>query len=320
MTGLALARAGLNRLTPRATAILLVAANVPDLDVVSAAGGSLAYLRYHRHLTHAIVMAPVMAALSVALVRFFGRRPVAWKMAWMVAMAGVASHLALDLTNVYGIRLLLPFSERWLRLDITSVWDPWIWAVLLLAVIATAISRLVAAEIGASTRGGPGVAICALALLLFYEGGRAVLHARAVAILDQRLYGASPPARVAAFPSPFNPFRWQGLVDLGSSYVLFDLDVREDFDPDAGAVIRQAEDSAALSAGADAPELRYFRRFAQYPLWRTVPLSDPPNAVEVQLSDMRFGASPTSGFTATAIIDGRMRLLSSQFSFLGRRP
>jgi hypothetical protein len=42
--GLALSRAGLNRLTPQATAILLLAANAPDIDVVSAAGGSLAYL------------------------------------------------------------------------------------------------------------------------------------------------------------------------------------------------------------------------------------------------------------------------------------
>jgi inner membrane protein len=309
----------LNRLTPRATAILLVAANVPDLDVVSAAGGSLAYLRYHRHLTHAIVMAPVMAALSVVLVRFLGRRPVAWKRAWLIAMVGVASHLALDYTNVYGIRLLLPFSERWLRLDITSVWDPWIWVMLLLAVVPTAISRLVAAEIGASTRAGSGAAICALGLILFYEGGRAVLHARAVAMLDQRLYGAASPARVAAFPSPYNPFRWQGLVDLGRSYRLFDFNVREDFDPDAGSVIRQAEDSAALRSAADAPEFRYFRSFAHYPLWSTVPLSDPPNAVLVQLSDMRFGASSTSGFTATAIVDERQRLLSSWFSFLGRR-
>ena len=60
---------------------------------------------------------------------------IAWKMAFLVSLVGVASHLVLDLTNVYGIRLLLPFSARWLRLDITSVVDPWIWAALLLSVI-----------------------------------------------------------------------------------------------------------------------------------------------------------------------------------------
>lgn len=296
---------------------MLVAANAPDLDVIGTARGSLAYLQYHRHLTHAIVMAPVMAALSVVLVRFLGRRLVAWKMAWLVAMIGIASHLALDFTNVYGIRLLLPFSAEWLRLDITSVWDPWIWAALLLAVIAAAISRLVAGEIGASKRSGRGAAILALAFLALYDGGRAVLHARAVAMLDSRVYGGASPKRVAAFPSPFNPFRWQGLVDLGRSYMLFDLDVREDFDPLDGRLIPQAQDSPALRAAANATEFQNLLRFAQYPLWRAVPLSDPPNAMQVQLSDMRFGAAAGGGFTATAVVDGQIRLLTSEFSFLG---
>ena len=61
---------------------------------------------------------------------------------------GVLSHLVLDWTNVYGIRLLLPFSSRWLRLDQTDVVDPWILAILLLAVAAPALARMVSAEIG----------------------------------------------------------------------------------------------------------------------------------------------------------------------------
>ena len=63
LVGLAFSRVGLNRLTPQATAVLLLAANAPDIDVVSAAGGSLNYLHYHRHLTHSLLMAPVMALL-----------------------------------------------------------------------------------------------------------------------------------------------------------------------------------------------------------------------------------------------------------------
>lgn len=264
-------------------------------------------------------MAPVMAALSVALVRWLGRRPVSWMLAWLVAMIGVASHLALDFTNVYGIRLMLPFSAQWLRLDTVSVWDPWIWAILLLAVIAAAISRLVAGEIGATANAGRGAAILALGFLLLYEGGRSALHARAVAMLDSRIYEDASPKRVAAFPSPFNPFHWQGLVDRGRSYLLFDLDVRQDFDPAAGTLIPQAEDSAALRVAAGAPEFQQFLRFAQYPVWSVIPLSDPPNAVQVKLSDMRFGTSAGSGLTATAVVDGHMRLITSKFSFLGHR-
>src|SRR5437764_14642273 len=89
LTGLALSRAGLNRLTPRATAVLLLAANIPDIDVISSAWGSLAYLNYHRHLTHSLLLAPAMAALPLLLARVAARE---WKMAYLVSLAGVASH------------------------------------------------------------------------------------------------------------------------------------------------------------------------------------------------------------------------------------
>src|SRR5262245_22513174 len=101
--GLFLSRAGFKTSTPRATAILLLAANIPDIEVVSAAGGSLNYLHYHRHLTHSFLAAPFMALLAVAVVRFAGRKPVSWLMAWIAATVAVLAHLLLDWTNVYGI-------------------------------------------------------------------------------------------------------------------------------------------------------------------------------------------------------------------------
>ena len=57
LTGLVLSRAGLNRLAPYGTAIALIAANAPDLDVVTAPWGIVTYLHYHRHITHATVTA-----------------------------------------------------------------------------------------------------------------------------------------------------------------------------------------------------------------------------------------------------------------------
>src|SRR3954454_11904230 len=195
--GLFLSRAGLNKWTPLATPILLLAANAPDLDVVSAAAGSLTYLDFHRHLTHSIAAMPLMAALSAGLVRLIARKPIRWAGAIGAAMIGVATHLLLDYTNVYGIRLLLPFSARWLRLDLTSVIDVWIWAALLIAIAAPFLGRLVASEItsgGAKARAhGRGFAWFALLFVLFYNGGRAVLHRRAVATLESRIYQDETP-------------------------------------------------------------------------------------------------------------------------------
>src|SRR4029079_8307015 len=80
-----------------------------------------------------------------------GRKPVTWAWAFFAALIAVASHLALDWTNVYGIRLLRPFSGEWLRADTTGVVDLWVWAVLALGIAGPFLARLVGSEI---TSGG----------------------------------------------------------------------------------------------------------------------------------------------------------------------
>jgi len=145
--GLFLSRIGLGRWSARGTAIVLIAANIPDIDVVSAAGGTLNYLAYHRHLTHSLLLMPVMALAAVAVVRVAGRKPVNWVGAFFAALIAVASHLALDWTNIYGIRLLLPFSGQWLRADTTGVLDMWIWAVCAIGIAGPFLARLVGSEI-----------------------------------------------------------------------------------------------------------------------------------------------------------------------------
>src|ERR1041385_3236461 len=190
--GLFLSRVGLNRWTPVATPIVLLSANAPDIDVLSGAAGSVSYLHYHRHLTHSLIAIPAMAILCVVVVRAFTRKQIRWAAAVAAAGIGLLSHVLLDLTNVYGVRLLLPFSARWLRLDITNVFDLWIWGVFLLAIAAPFVSRLVGTEItpGARARAPHGrtSAWLALTFLIFYDCGRAALHSRAAAMIDARIY------------------------------------------------------------------------------------------------------------------------------------
>src|ERR1019366_5489165 len=237
-TGLFLSRVGLGRWTPRALPILLLAANAPDIDIVSAAGGSLSYLHYHRHLTHSLAAMPVMALLPVLLVRLGSRKPVHWLGAYFAALVGVASHLLLDFTNSYGIRLWLPFSGEWLRLDLTGVIDIWIWGVVLLGIAGPFVARLVGSEVSSGTvrekNHGRGAAIFALAFLLLYNCGRGVLHARAVAALDSRMYGESIPLRVAALPYAANPWRWGGLVETGDFYHVEHVNLAGEFDRPRG--------------------------------------------------------------------------------------
>jgi inner membrane protein len=321
--GLFLSRAGLNRWTPRATPILLLAANAPDIDVAAAFGGSLNYLNYHRYWTHGLAALPVMALLPVLLVRAVSRKPVRLGRAFAASLIAVATHLALDWTNMYGIRLLAPFSGTWFQGDIFSVVDLWIWAVLLLALAGPFLSRLVNAEIGASQRGRPhgrGWAWFAILFVLFFGVARWYLHARAVAVLDSRIYEGGVPLRVAALPSAFSPVSWRGLVETDSSFSVHQVNLLDEFDPAAGTVFHKPDSGPALDAARGTETFLDFLRFSQWPLFRVLPIADPEGGKRVEVLDLRFGTPVEPGFMASAILDARLQVLQSYLQFGRLRP
>src|SRR3954454_13289676 len=157
LTGLALARAGLDRCCPRATLLLLLSANAPDCDILSLTQGQLAYLEAHRGYTHSLLLAPVMALVCVVVTAALYREKLPWLKAWLVCLIGLSSHLLLDLTNSYGIRLLIPFSSRWFHFDLNALYDWNILVVLAIAALWPLFSRLVSGEIGDRPRAGRGI-------------------------------------------------------------------------------------------------------------------------------------------------------------------
>src|SRR6185295_18225495 len=106
LVGLMLARVGLEKTTPRGAGMLMLAANVPDIDGVYWFGGALPYIEHHRTYTHSLTFLPLMALLPMLLVR----ATFSWR-AYLASMAAVLSHLLLDCTNFYGVPLALPFSS-----------------------------------------------------------------------------------------------------------------------------------------------------------------------------------------------------------------
>jgi inner membrane protein len=319
-TGLFLSRIGLKRWTPLATPILLLAANAPDIDIVTSAGGSLSYLHYHRHLTHSIAAMPVLALGTVALVWAFARKQkIRWAGAFFAALIAIATHLLLDLTNTYGVRLFLPFSARWLRLDLMNIYDLWIWAVFLLCIAAPFLGKLVGSEIASRDARQPlhgrGFAWVALLFVLLYNGGRGVLHARAVNELDSRIYEDAAPVRTLAVPGPANPWRWRGVVETADFYAVEDVDLLGEFDPTHATVYRKPAAGPAFDAAARLPDFQEFLRFSQFPLWRVSPSPELENGTKVEVLDLRFGTPQAPAFMVTATLDANLRPLSSSFQF-----
>jgi inner membrane protein len=320
LVGLFLARAGFKHVTPRGTAIMVLAANAPDFDTVCWFGGAANYIHWHRNITHSLIALPFMALLSVAIVRWLGRTKIRWLPAFLIAMVAVASHLILDLTNVYGVRLLLPFSGHWFHWDLTPVIDLIVWAVLLLGVAAPWFARLVGSEIGEPKHeAGAGWAVAALLLFGAYDYGRSVLHDHAVAMMDSRIYQGLTPRRTGAFPEG-NPLLWDGVAELSNAYVKVPVDLRGSFHPESGETFYKAERTPAIEAAMRSEPFQRFLEFVQYPIWVSEPAAEPEHATRVSLVDLRFGTPNAPGFEAVATVSDRDQVVDSAFTFGGIRP
>jgi inner membrane protein len=228
------------------------------------------------------------------------------------------SHLLLDWTNTYGIRMLLPFSGRWLHLDMTDVVDPWILLALVLAVAAPGLAGLVSSEIGAKKSSGAkrGWAWVALAFLLAYEGGRFAAHQRALAVMGARLYNGKQANRISAIANRWTPFQWRGVAEGGggaeeNGYVVdVPVDLNTEFDPSEGRIdYTSPPNEAALKTRP----FQVFARFNQLPFWKVEKLAD--GTAEVQLIDLRFGTPERSGFMATGIVETSGVVEESKFGF-----
>ena len=142
LTGLAISEAGLRRAGRLAAPTLVIAANLPDLDVFALLGGSDFGLYHRRGLTHGPIGTFLLPILLALLMRWLDRRldrrqirptgspPMSFGMLLGLAYVGTLSHPLLDWLNTYGIRWLMPFDERWSYGDALFIVDPWVWLTL----------------------------------------------------------------------------------------------------------------------------------------------------------------------------------------------
>src|SRR5208282_4012755 len=126
----------------------IVAAEYPDIDIVMAFFGGETYLRWHRSFTHSALLLPFWAALVAwAFWEMSDRKN--FRLLWVASAAGLASHLLMDWITNYGTELLWPVSDARFALSWVFIVDVYVWAMLLVAVIAAVwTKRAVVARVG----------------------------------------------------------------------------------------------------------------------------------------------------------------------------
>ncbi len=334
MTGACLARAGFNRKAAYATLAMTLAADAPDLDTLWAAGGPVAAFQHHRGITHtflglpfeglavvgvvwlvhrwrlrraAIQPSPAAVALDSTdetLTRPLTAAPVRWGLLYGFVLIALLSHLLLDWTNNYGLRPFFPFDRHWYAGSFVFIFEPVLWGVLLVALIAPSLFSLISSEVGVRRTAfrGRSWAICALIAMAALWGWRWVEHDDAVQLAQTADYG--PPGsrgaeilRVTASPYPGNPYRWHTVAEMPGFYQVANVDTLDASvatDP-AHDLFYKPLDSPAIDAARQSWLGEVYLDWSSWPLVAnigpTVPIDAPAGApawIAISLRDLRF--------------------------------
>jgi inner membrane protein len=140
LVGLTIAKAGLERVSPYATTVCVVSANIADADFAYLVfGDRWTWLDHHRGITHSIIgtvaiglLIPILAWAIERLVSVISQRRSRIRFGGLLvaSMIAAATHPFLDWTNNYGLRPFLPWSGQWIYGDLVYIVDPYIWLLL----------------------------------------------------------------------------------------------------------------------------------------------------------------------------------------------
>jgi hypothetical protein len=219
-------------------------------------------------------------------------------------LLGAAGHALMDLPTSYGTRLLSPFVSTWYALDWMPIIDVYLWAVLLLGVLA---ARMWPARRTRSAQ-------IALAVLALDYAGHGLLHERALeaaathtatgavspcasrptlvrhpAVIEAPLAGPSACIQAAALPTFLSPFSWRIVRQYPNGYELSERNVLHVQTP-VPSIWMPADTEPAIARARATRTGRVFLDFSRFPSSHVV--SRGPDEITVRVVDVRFLGTP----------------------------
>lgn len=300
LVGAALGQAGLKRRTALAMPALMIGANLSDVDVLCIAFGEA--LSCRRGWTHGPIGLLVLPAVLTLVLLWFdrwqtrrGSRPGARPAVQpgqllLLSYIGALSHPLLDWMNSWGIRLLMPFSERWFYGDALFIADPWIWLALGMGIWLS--RRRERSDAGRTS----SPAILALLVTTLYSGAM-VASGRAVEERVAREFkesGLGQPQQVLANPVFADPFRRRIVVQTEHQYGFGDFRwlPNPHVSLDQELVSSHMDQSAIALAAGQSKQMADFLYWSRFPFAMIKGNGENTN---VTVGDARFGTRPDTG-------------------------
>jgi inner membrane protein len=272
------------------------------VDVLAYLWGPGADLAFRRGWTHgvlALVLWPFLLTSAIVLLDRTLQRlrraslPSGVRAAQLLLLACISiwSHPVLDTLNTYGVRWLMPFSERWFYGDTLFIVDPWLWLALGLGVL---LSRL---------RASSRPARVGLWLSVGYAAAMAVgaVPAQRIARAEMAAISGAPVDRVLVSPVPVNPFRHRVVAEQDQVYrtAEFRWLAHPHVDPASVRVYpRGPREDPAVRRAASTALGRRFLGWARFPAFR---VEGAGTGLIVHIMDLRYADRPGVRFGAVSI-------------------
>ena len=114
----------------------------PDLDVLIRSNSDpLLKLEFHRQFTHSLFFIPIGALIVTLTTRFFFKKYLSFKEAYLFCLFGYATHGLLDACTSYGTQLLWPFSDERVSWNNISVVDPFLTVPVIIFIIIAILRK-----------------------------------------------------------------------------------------------------------------------------------------------------------------------------------
>lgn len=311
LVGAALGKAGLARRTTLGMSTLVIANNLPDLDVAVFATNTLA-MSFRRGWTHGVLAQVTLPIVLTGAMLTYDRlvvQPSTWRDAslrprapkakagelLLLSYLGVLLHVFMDAMNSYGVRLLMPFTGQWFYGDALFIVDPWLSVAL--GVGWWLSHRRDARGLAHAARPARiGVALAAVYVVAMLASNAIARHE-----VQAGLARAARPAetRFMVTPVAVNPFSREVIVDLGDRYEKGNLwfEPRPHFRP-AGFGMPKGLDDPDAQQALQTPLALAFLRWSRFPFVQVNRNTSPPT---VWINDYRYANAGPYGWSAVRL-------------------
>ncbi|MDO7907085.1 metal-dependent hydrolase [Paenibacillus sp. JX-17] len=123
---------------PKLAAVVMAAtilgSQAPDFDGLLRLKNNAVYIRNHRGWSHSVPFWFIWIGLISGLLSLLFMRMDYWHIALWTAVA-VCFHVFTDVFNTYGTQAMRPFTSKWISWNIIHIFDPWIFAAHVVAIL-----------------------------------------------------------------------------------------------------------------------------------------------------------------------------------------